>query len=392
METRTRRAPGPRLARRAVRQRVARKRALRAGAGLLAVTLLAGLGLRLLGDREDPPAPRPSESPVEEEAGRHLLLAVHPPEGGPATSLTLLSTGPTGGLVLFIPVGLLVEIPGFGQDLVGAALRYGGSGLLRSTVENVLGVPVSGVASVSQSGLATLFDRVGGVEVDGTFRNGARAAGEWATGEAGELEAFARRQGLIEALLAKIGERPDLTGQLWDRGTAPLVTELDREVLAGLFQSLGRVAVEDRLTATLLPVEPFGAGGPDGERTYRVRQDEADELVSSWWAGQDAATVRVQILNGVGVPGLAQRVDRLLEGSEFRVVLTENAPHFEYDGTQIVIYRDESAPLAAARRVREVLGVGSISISRQPQSVVDLTIIVGSDFIEQDRQPEGEAR
>lgn len=391
METRTRRGPGPRVARRAARERMARRRAVLAGAILLALTLLAGLGVRLLGAADEAPTPEPTAEPVEREADRHLLLAVHAPEGGPATSLTLLSTGPEGGLVLFVPTGLLTEIPGFGQDLAGAALRYGGAGLLRSTVENVLGVSLTGIATVSESGLATLFDRAGGVEVGGEFRNGARAAAAWATGEAGELEAFTNRQRLLEALLAKIAEDPDVVERLWSGGTAPLVTDLAADTLTEIFQRLARMAEEQRLTVTLLPVEPFGAGGPEGERTYRARSDEVERLVSEWWTAQGAATVRVQILNGVGVPGLAQWVDRVLEGSEFRVVLTENAPNFDYERTQIVVYGEDAATLAAARRVREVLGLGSISISRQPQSVVDLTIIVGADFTEQD-EPEGDTR
>jgi hypothetical protein len=97
---------------------------------------------------------------------------------------------------------------------------------------------------------------------------------------------------------------------------------------------------------------------------------------------QGGEAVRVQVLNGVGVPGVGQEVDRLLDRGAFRIVLSDNARSFDFDATQILVYDESERSLAAAQRVQELLGVGTIQVSRQPQSVIDLTIVVGSDFVE----------
>lgn len=102
-----------------------------------------------------------------------------------------------------------------------------------------------------------------------------------------------------------------------------------------------------------------------------------------------AEVVRVQVLNGVGAPGVGQEVDARLGGESpggddfagsFRIVRTDNADSFDYRLTRIVIYDERPHSHAAAERVHQVLGVGTIQVSRQPQSVVDLAIVVGADF------------
>jgi polyisoprenyl-teichoic acid--peptidoglycan teichoic acid transferase len=96
--------------------------------------------------------------------------------------------------------------------------------------------------------------------------------------------------------------------------------------------------------------------------------------------GQDA--VRVQVLNGVGVPGIGQEVDRRLKGGPFRIVLTDNARSFDFAETQILIYEETVQAMRAAEQVQQHLGVGRILVNRQPQTVVDITIVVGADFVQ----------
>jgi polyisoprenyl-teichoic acid--peptidoglycan teichoic acid transferase len=127
--------------------------------------------------------------------------------------------------------------------------------------------------------------------------------------------------------------------------------------------------------------------GPDGGATYRLREGDTRTLVTTHLAGSiplggGGVAVRVQVLNGVGVPGVGQEVDRLLDRGAFRIVLSDNARSFDFDATQILVYDESERSLAAAQRVQELLGVGTIQVSRQPQSVIDLTIVVGSDFVE----------
>jgi hypothetical protein len=92
--------------------------------------------------------------------------------------------------------------------------------------------------------------------------------------------------------------------------------------------------------------------------------------------------VRVQILNGNGVPGIGDQVANKLVGEGFRVVLSGNAERLDYADTLILVYESTLEAQASGERVRELLGVGEVQVSGQPQGIVDLTIVVGRDFID----------
>jgi polyisoprenyl-teichoic acid--peptidoglycan teichoic acid transferase len=338
-----------------------------------------------------------------------LLLVQHEAEGTQARSVTLLASGEeeTRGLVLFVPVGTLMDVPGVGLDQLGLALQYGGTPLVQSTVENALGVQIDHAAEVTDAGLAAWLDRVGGLEVEVPERlvarrddgsadvrfepgrqrlDGGRLAELWGFRQRGEdeLATLSRQQRVLEALFT-VGLADDARAQLLEGGPPQLATEAEEAWLDDLFAGLGAALEDERLRFSILPVEPFGGEGPGGA-AYRVREADARELVTGHLAGSmpiggGPEATRVQVLNGVGVPGIGQAVDRRLDRGTFRIVLSDNARSFDFDATQIVVYEETEQALAAARRVQELLGVGTIRVSRQPQSVVDLTIVVGADFV-----------
>ncbi len=86
----------------------------------------------------------------------------------------------------------------------------------------------------------------------------------------------------------------------------------------------------------------------------------------------------VQVLNGTGALGVAERVTEKLLPAGVQVKLTDNADRLNYPQTQIVYYDQRRATIA--QRVRNALGVGTLVLSRRPIDVVDVTVIVGKDF------------
>ncbi len=94
--------------------------------------------------------------------------------------------------------------------------------------------------------------------------------------------------------------------------------------------------------------------------------------------------VRVQILNGNGVPGIGEEVAEKLSQENFRVLLSGNARSLDYKTTLIVTYDSSEEGLAMAERARSLLGVGEVQVSAQGQGIVDLTIVVGKDFLRAD--------
>jgi hypothetical protein len=88
----------------------------------------------------------------------------------------------------------------------------------------------------------------------------------------------------------------------------------------------------------------------------------------------------VQVLNGVGTPGLAQLVSPLLVPAGAQVTLSDNADRFDYAVTQVVYYDD--ARQADAEAVRAALGVGELVKSLADLDVVDVTVVIGADFVQ----------
>jgi polyisoprenyl-teichoic acid--peptidoglycan teichoic acid transferase len=386
--------------------------------GLLAlcvvVAVAAGATAYLLGDREAPEivATR-GVSTAPAAAGQDTLLLVREGAGGPAEGMTLLAAGPgeASGVILFLPVGTLVDIPGVGLDRLGLAHQYGGGALAQATVENLLGVQIDEVAVVTRSGLGSLLGRTGGLTLevptrlitrdeDGTaqvrfepgeqFLDGRRLAEYWGftSGGEDELASFPRQQAVLGAWLDEAAD-PDTLAVIAGDGAPQLDTTGDGEWVRDLIAALASARAAGDLQVSLLPVDSFGGDGPDGGATFRVRAGAVEQLVGELLSGSVPADgggeiIRVQVLNGVGIPGVGQLVDRRLGGGSFRIVLTDNARSFDFAETRILVYDESSRSMDAAVRVQERLGVGTIQVSRQPQSVVDVTVVVGADFIGDD--------
>jgi polyisoprenyl-teichoic acid--peptidoglycan teichoic acid transferase len=94
-----------------------------------------------------------------------------------------------------------------------------------------------------------------------------------------------------------------------------------------------------------------------------------------------SSETRVQILNGNGEPGIGQEAAQKLVGEGFRVVLTGNASRLDYRKTLVITYDSSPEGEALAEKARDLPGVGKVQVSAQPQGIVDLTIVVGKDFL-----------
>lgn len=357
--------------------------------------------------RPEPAASAPAVAPAVAAGQDTLLLVRYGSQGEPATGATLMTAGPRSRAVVFVPVGLLVDVPGYGSGPLGAAHQYGATALVEASVENALGIQVDAAAAVSDAGLGAWLERSGGLTLDvpdrvirraedgsasvrfepgEQFLDGERLAEYWAFRGEGEteLETFPRQQQVLSALLAQAAADPATIDRLFADGAAQLETSADPGQLRPVLEQLAAASAAAELGFSLLPVVPFG-GDEGGAETYRL-DEEARGVVAGLMADAGPAgeveEVRIQVLNGVGRPGIGEEVDRALEGAGFRIELTDNASSFDFTETQILVYAETPELMAAARAVRERLGVGTILVSRQPQSVVDLTIVVGADFVE----------
>ncbi len=307
--------------------------------------------------------------------------------------------------LLFIPTATVADIPGHGLDRIERAYSFGQGALVGSTVENLLGLDLDGVVEVSRQGWASLFGRAGrltvevserlvATEPDGNRRvrfepgrqplDGPRLA-ELLTfqGEAeSDLDRLPRVRRVLNTLLEALAAQPGILEAVFADGAPMLDTTVPADELQSLLQAAATAHVEDQLAVFTLPVSPIGSGGDGSLRVDRERavQLVADRFADSIPVAQGSGGRRVQILNGNGEPGIGQQVAERLLPAGFRIVLTKNADRFDHDETRILVYEDRPEQLQLADQIRDLLGVGRVEISRTPQSVVDITIVVGRDF------------
>ncbi len=307
------------------------------------------------------------------------------------------------GTMLLVPTTIVTDVPGFGSFTLREAWELGGSALVAVTVDNLLGVRVDGVLALDQAGFVEWFDTADGATVDIASRVTPREGDPRPTFEPGqrhlsaeelgylalvpgqgqtELDVLARTRQVLDAFLRSVADdEAVLDAAVEASRTFPgtVTPERLRTVLGELAEARG----DDRLTAVTLPVVPLGSGEQD---LYRTDDERLDDLVDERFAASredrgSSERMAVQILNGNGRPGIGQDVaDELADGG-YRIVLTGNADRFNYDTTRIIVYSEDAEVLQAAQEAQERLGgIGTIERSGTPQSVVDLTIVVGHDF------------
>ena len=406
------RRAGRRAGRRTERRRARRRRVL-IGAGALVAVVAIGAAVVAFGARSPGVTPAPAPSPTGLVAGQDpqptLVLITHDEQDpdGPATLVTVLAydraTG--AGTVLLVPVGVLADVPGHGLLPLGRAFEFGQAPLLDTTLDNLLGVDLNVAAVISRQGWAALLGRTGGLTVDIGERLTARDAqgntvvrfrpGEQTLpgdrlaelltfreeGETG-LARLPREQQVLTALFEAFGRDPDLLDQVLGDGAPMLQTDAPEGFARGLFHDLGAAAVADRMTVLTLPVSPIGTAADNAYRidAERTRAMVGERLAASRPTTGQAAARDLQILNGNGIPGIGQEVAKRLVPAGYRVVLTGNADRFDHARTRIIVYVDDEAHLRAAEEIRTLLGVGTVEVGRTPQTVVDVTIVVGKDF------------
>ncbi len=335
-------------------------------------------------------ATRTARSGAVAAASLPTMLLAQPGDNGNAASVMVVAPAHDrkGGEILLMPPGTMTPVPSFDLEELGKTSGLGGVPLLQATVENLLGISVDGARVLHGDDLQRLVGPAGDLTVDLPERVEQVAANGDVTvlwdpgktvvspadvesllkvkGDGSDLARMARQASFFRAWLARLRAHPErLPAAGTDEGLRP--------VLAAL--AAGPVHVR------VLPVDPLDAGGDD--ELYQVDQSQLDALVAqafptSGRSGQDRP--RVQILNGTGVPGLAQSVTvRLVQSpSRPRILYTGNASGFDHATTEVVFYdkrrRDD------ADQVRKALGVGRLVFSRNDVTIVDVTVVVGKDF------------
>jgi hypothetical protein len=195
-----------------------------------------------------------------------------------------------------------------------------------------------------------------------------------------DVELGSRHLAFWSALFDSFAEDPDnLAAAVKAAGGALVESNAGVADHARLLSTLAALDIDQR-TITTLPVQQVSVGGSE---LYQVDRDEVAALMNDLLSGVTGPReeVKVQVLNGNGVPGIGQEVAEKLIAAGFRVVLTGNAPRLNYEKTLVITYDDSAEGQALAERARKLIGVGEVQVSNQAQGIVDLTIVIGKDFL-----------
>jgi hypothetical protein len=127
-----------------------------------------------------------------------------------------------------------------------------------------------------------------------------------------------------------------------------------------------------------LPVEPLSIGA---ETYYQPKRADIDKLVAGWWQVEkrkEKRRLRVMVLNGAGIAGVAGDAASKLINRGYHVVDSKNADSFNYAKTLILLYHAEKADGEA---IQKILGVGQLMKKDLPQDIADVSVVIGKDYV-----------
>jgi hypothetical protein len=401
--------PGHASARRAVREeRRHQARRVRIAAAVAIVVLVAALAWFLTSSGGGS-GPTNKAAPVGRTQQTVLLQVVD--DHHTTLDAVLLAHDRSGqgtGFGALIPATLLVNAPGVGSVALAQASTTGGPAVGAGAVADAIGVTVDGGWQLSTTGLASLVDAVGGVDVTvdedinqttpaggsvllvpaGQRHLGGQLAATYATfldAGAPEQQRLARLSTVLQALLAKLpaGERPLAALVTPLLGATDASMSADR--VTALLGLLRGDAVGGRLSFDNVPTHPLDVGG--AAPALVVDNNALAAFVKADFAASTptnaaGAPFGVLVQNGVGTPGLDEKARRRLAGAGISYVNGANASSFQNPTSTVLIADGSDTSQRQGAAVAKALGLpaADIKITDQGQTLAAVVVILGDDF------------
>lgn len=345
------------------------------------------------------PTPVAGLAPVTGEGPMNLLV-VHTSsrdDERPASVTILQLADGTPPRALALPLDLEVTVPGAEATLVGDLLASGGPDRLVAAVADYTGVPLHHLVQVNLEGLQELATAVGGAACPGGSCLDEQIATVQREGVF-PLDLLDEHAIGLRALAAEIGRPAILMSPLAVRSVvdatgAAIATDVDLGPRSAL--AVARALADSDVAGLDVRAVPgfhdpaAGTTTPYWEQAETLfqafrnatavpedlgRTDPADDVLIP-------ENVRVLVLNGIGVEGLAGRVAEHLEGAGFDVVGADNVETFDDSLERTVVTyrpgRDHEGELVAAKLEGSVVEERSELPPR-----VDVVVTVGNDWVE----------
>lgn len=318
---------------------------------------------------------------------------------GRADTILVLSVDPkTKDTILFsIPRDMRVLIPGKGVDKINHAFAYGGINLLEKTVEEFTGLNIQYYGVADFESFRYIIDALNGVDIyvekDMHYTDNAGALkinlhrgqqvldGEKAleyvrfrSDALGDLGRIQRQQKLINAIIEKILNIENMTKipALINSITDYINTNInpnDIITLAKIMKDVDR----SKIWVETIQGEPQYINGvsylvPDATEV----KNRIDNLLNNNFRG-----LKIEILNGSPIPGIANRIAQKLKEHGFNVINIDNADNFDYQKTVLIFYRKDGR---LEESIAQIFKDVDIIHMGQPHGEIDMTIIAGKNL------------
>jgi len=371
--------------------------------------LWMGRKIKAIWPFEEQVALEPGEFLPEGKKSANYLIAVTKQFGEETQLSTLIlasydSRDESGSLVYF-PNDLMVNVPGMGMDQLSNLVELDEERISMTlvTVENLLGIEIDRYVMCTDRDLRIVLNQISDsftvdvpsklsykdesmdVTVDlkpGEQKLSGNVLASYLTySEAGKkLELIDRQKGFVPVFLERSRDIfGDIEG-LTKKNANLFDTDASNAELAGMWQAFSLLD-EDKLLQETLPIKEFRY-----EKTvvHRVDNDKMEQFIKKYLKSRSNRTsferVRLEVLNGCGVPGIGENVAAAIDMDSFEVVSSSNADNFDYPETVIIIYSEDRGVIAAAEKLQSELEVGRIESHPQVHDMSDITVIVGKDY------------
>jgi len=340
-----------------------------------------------------------------------VLFLVHDNEDLRFLQLLLYHPETHRGGLFYIPPNLGTKIPSLERfDRLAMLYSAENTSTLRQKLEQITDIEIPFYLSISTQDIVNLVDLAGGLELfisnpvdieygekrillpSGSVLLDGDKTRDYITYEQEleeDREIVGRRQKFLTALLKKMGV-PSVSDLLLQADGFRLLreyldTNLNAKALRALVAEMQELQTDrmvyQRVLGNARNID--GVEGPllfphyDGNLIKQTIKQNLETIASPETGGEDTLTVTMEILNGTSVDGLAGRTEVLYESFGFEVISVRNADHDRYLNTVIL---DRKGKFRAAERASDVIRCSRVYSRLDPESNVDVTLILGKDF------------
>ncbi|MHB1455819.1 MAG: LCP family protein [Armatimonadota bacterium] len=299
-----------------------------------------------------------------------------------------------------IPRDTRIDIPGYGIGKINAANAFEGPLLTAQMVETLTGIRPNYYIKTNVEGFKETVDLVGGVEIDveknmryndnwGNLHINLKKGLQMLDGEnamgyvrfrhdkLGDITRMERQRKFMKALAKRMLEPSRLPKLPWTIKSVMrnVATDMTSKDLLYLAKFAGKVDM-DKAQMETLPGGPQTVGGV----SYWIPdEDQISEMVTKLFLTQTIAGLpKVEILNGSGISGAAQKAADAFRLYGYEVISVGNADSFKYESSQVINHKPE---IKGLDKISVLVNSSIVKDLPDPTAPADVTVIIGKDCL-----------